>query len=84
MSTCAQSRLWALLGLNDWSSMLCERRGDYEAGAFDARQNPVRATELATAIASLARAGEFSHSALQSPGWWRREDRVQAAFRRAG
>ena len=75
---------WALLGLNDWSTMLRERRDDYEPGAFDAREHPVRATELAAAIASLARNGDFSHPALQSPGWWRRQDRARSVLRRTG
>ena len=74
---------WALFGLTDWNSMLCERRGDYEPGAFDAAYTPPRPTLLAEAIAGLARHGAFDHPALYRPGWWRRNDRVHATLRRA-
>lgn len=74
---------WALFGLVDWNTMLRERRGHYEPGAFDVRHDPPRPTLLAEAVAALARDGRFAHPALEGPGWWRREDRVHAALRRA-
>ena len=74
---------WALFGLVDWNSMLRERGGHYEPGAFDTRSDPPRPTLLAEAIASLATEGAFNHAILQTPGWWRREERVHAALRRA-
>ncbi len=74
---------WALLGLVDWDSMLRVQSGRYEPGAFDARTDPPRPTPLAGAIASIATTGTLVHAALQSPGWWRRDERVHAALRRA-
>jgi len=74
---------WALFGLVDWSTMLRERRGHYEPGAFDARSAPPRPTLLAEAVAGLAKDGNFAHPALLQPGWWRREERIHATLRRA-
>lgn len=69
---------WALFGLVDWDSMLRERRGRYEPGAFDIRSDPPRPTLLGEAIAVLAKGGAFTHAALGEPGWWRRAERIQA------
>ena len=76
---------WALFGLVDWDCMLRERRGRYERGVFDAAhaQQP-RPTLLADAVHHLTRKGRFTHPALLQPGWWERDDRVFAAFRRRG
>ncbi len=74
---------WALFGLQDWNSMLRQRAGCYEPGAFDAGALPPRPTLLAQAIGGLAQHGQFDHPALQGPGWWRRDDRVHARLRRA-
>ncbi len=73
---------WALFGLMDWDSLLRERRGNYEPGAFDGRNAPPRPTPLAEAVRALAQTGRFSHSALRQPGWWQRDDRVSAMQRR--
>ena len=75
---------WALFGLMDWNTMLREQRGHYEPGAFDVRGGgPPQPTPLAEAIRALASLGEFAHPALDQPGWWRREERIHAALRRA-
>jgi beta-glucosidase/6-phospho-beta-glucosidase/beta-galactosidase len=74
---------WALFGLVDWNSLLRERSGHYEPGAFDVSENSPRPTLLAEAIAALAAHGEYSHPILERPGWWRLEDRIHAALRRA-
>ncbi|MGI4953235.1 MAG: family 1 glycosylhydrolase [Janthinobacterium lividum] len=74
---------WALFGLVDWDTMLRERCGRYEPGAFDTSGTPPRPTVLAEAITALARRGRFEHTALDQPGWWRRDDRIHAALRRA-
>ncbi len=73
---------WALMGLVDWSTMLRERRNHYEASTFDARRNPPQKTLLADAVTALARSGHYTHPALRTPGWWRREDRIHATLRR--
>ena len=69
---------WALFGLVDWNTMLCERRGHVEAGAWDGE----RGSLLAEAVSALARHGRFEHECLDTPGWWRREDRLLNPARR--
>ena len=70
---------WALFGLVDWNSMLRERDGHFEAGAWDTRLSPPAGSLLAQAVSALAREGGFDHPCLDTPGWWRREDRLLAA-----
>ena len=74
---------WSLFGAVDWDSMLREKRGRYEAGAWDARAHPPRPTRLAAAMAGLAQTGQLHDTALTQPGWWRRQDRLHEAARRA-
>ncbi|MEY4982918.1 MAG: hypothetical protein RIR62_1184, partial [Pseudomonadota bacterium] len=62
---------WALFGAIDWNSLLCERTGFYESGAFDLRATPPRLTAVGRAVAALARTGRFDHPVLDAPGWWR-------------
>jgi len=69
---------WALFGGVDWDSLLTCRRGRYEVGAFDAKDEPPSRTALADAIAALAAGREYEHPALETPGWWRRPDRFFA------
>ncbi|HEX5539818.1 MAG TPA: family 1 glycosylhydrolase, partial [Methylophilaceae bacterium] len=64
--------MWSLLGCMDWNTLLVERNGFYESGAFDVRSNPPRPTALAAAARSLAITGEFDHPALDSGGRWQR------------
>ena len=64
---------WALFGAIDWNSLLCDRTGFYESGAFDLRHDPPRITAVGRALATLARTGEFDHPVLEAPGWWRPE-----------
>jgi dTDP-4-dehydrorhamnose reductase len=66
---------WCLFGSVDWDSLLMERRGTYEPGAFDVRSSPVRPTAIAAATRSLALSGTFEHPVLEHPGWWTRSDR---------
>jgi len=73
--------VWAMFGLTDWDSMLRDRRGHYEPGAWDARDDPPRPTLLAEAAAALARHGTFAHPCLDTPGWWRRDDRFLPSAR---
>jgi dTDP-4-dehydrorhamnose reductase len=69
---------WSLLGAFDWNCLLGECRGYYEAGPFDVRSSPPRATALATLIAELAAGRAPSHPVLQGEGWWRRAERFLA------
>lgn len=63
--------VWALLGLIDWSSLVTERRGQYEPGAFDVRSSVPRRTGLGNCVAQLAAGENASHPVLGTPGWWR-------------
>ncbi|MDB4886024.1 MAG: dTDP-4-dehydrorhamnose reductase [Gemmatimonadetes bacterium] len=67
---------WAMLGLQDWSSLITRIRGHYESGAFDVRAPVPRPTALATMIRSIATTGTFNHPVLAGPGWWRRPSRL--------
>ena len=67
--------VWSAVGAVDWNSLLVERRGFYEPGAFDIRAPEPRPTALARAAVSLVRTGTFSHPVLNQSGWWKRDDR---------
>ncbi len=67
--------VWSMFGAVDWNTLLVRRAGSYEPGVFDARAVPPRATALADAVRDLGESGGFRHEALDTPGWWRRDDR---------
>ncbi|MDO8300865.1 sugar nucleotide-binding protein [Lacisediminimonas sp.] len=67
--------VWALLGAMDWSSLLVQRNGAYEPGAFDVRDDSLRLTALGQATRALALDGDYDHPVLQREGWWRRDSR---------
>jgi len=48
----------------------------YEPGVFDLRAPAPRPTALARLLRRLARGEQPSHPALDSPGWWRRLERL--------
>lgn len=75
--------IWSLLGCIDWNSLLMERNGFYESGAFDVRSQPPRPTALANAARSLATSGSFSHPALDNGGWWQRGERFYQPLQRS-
>jgi dTDP-4-dehydrorhamnose reductase len=68
---------WTLLGAFDWCSLLTRCTGKYEPGVFDVRSGTPRPTALARMLRDLAEKGEHDHPALDSPGWWRRLERLQ-------
>ena len=70
--------VWALLGSHDWDSLVTRATGHYEAGAFDVRSNPPRATALATVVRELADRRRPQHPALTGEGWWRKPARLVA------
>ncbi len=78
---CLAVTAWALFGLVDWDSLLRERHGRVEPGAFDTRVDPPRPTLIAEAVRALAQHGRFEHPSLKQPGWWRRADRVHQGLR---
>ena len=66
---------WALFGAKDWNTLLTERRGHYEPGAFDIRGSHPRRTAIGSEIERLARRGRFEHPVARGAGWWKRHDR---------
>jgi dTDP-4-dehydrorhamnose reductase len=67
---------WSLLGAFDWNSLVTQANGDYEPGVFDLRGSDPRPTALAEMIRQLLATGTYNHPVLDSPGWWRRTDRL--------
>jgi dTDP-4-dehydrorhamnose reductase len=67
---------WSAFGAFDWNSLLTRDEDSYEPGVFDLRSPNPRPTALATMIKSLARDANFDHPVLDTPGWWRRLDRL--------
>lgn len=81
---CLAVTAWALFGLVDWDSLLCQRRGRYEPGVFDMRSEPPAELPVAAAIAVLARDGAYTGPAMARPGWWRRQERVHPELQEFG
>ncbi|HEY0173103.1 MAG TPA: family 1 glycosylhydrolase [Pyrinomonadaceae bacterium] len=67
---------WVLFGSFDWDSLITRDAGHYEPGVFDVRSGSPRPTALAHMLRDLAATGAHEHPALDSPGWWRRPDRL--------
>ncbi len=67
--------VWSLFGAVDWNSLLVNRSGFYEPGAFDIRSGEPRLTAIGTLAGSLARLEALDHAVLRQPGWWRRDIR---------
>ncbi len=67
--------LWSVFGAVDWRSLLTERKGDYDVGAYDTRGRKPRPTLLARAAVELAEGRRLEHPVLKVPGWWKRPGR---------
>ncbi len=67
---------WALFGAYDWNSLLTRWEGCYEPGVFDTRDGTPRATPLAALVEALALGQAPNLADLETPGWWRRPDRL--------
>ncbi|HVL33435.1 MAG TPA: family 1 glycosylhydrolase, partial [Actinomycetota bacterium] len=67
--------VWSVFGSYDWNTLVTQENGYYEPGLFDVRSDPPRPTALASMVRALATGESFDHPALESDGWWRRDDR---------
>jgi len=67
---------WALFGLMDWDTLVTERNGHYEPGAFDIRGPEPRPTALSGLLQNLVGGREPIQHVFDSPGWWRRRGRL--------
>ena len=68
--------LWSIFGNVDWRTLLTQRDGLYDVGAFDTRGPSPRPTIVAKAARAFAKNGTFEHPVLDAPGWWCRPPRV--------
>ncbi|WP_250125736.1 family 1 glycosylhydrolase [Chroococcidiopsis sp. CCMEE 29] len=68
--------VWSLLGAYDWNTLVTALRGHYEPGVFDLRSPRPRPTALAGMVRDLAHGKIPAHPVLDSPGWWRRPERL--------
>jgi dTDP-4-dehydrorhamnose reductase len=67
---------WSLLGSFGWDALVTRDRGRYEPGVYDLRAPRPRPTALAGLLRCLARGRPYSHPVLDTPGWWRRAERL--------
>jgi dTDP-4-dehydrorhamnose reductase len=67
---------WSLLGSYDWNILVTRIEGYYEPGVFDVRGPRPRPTAIARMLSDLATGREPDHPLLDTPGWWRRPDRL--------
>ncbi|MBW4607090.1 MAG: sugar nucleotide-binding protein [Hassallia sp. WJT32-NPBG1] len=67
---------WSLLGTYDWTSLVTRWVGDYESGVFDLRSPRPRPTAIASMMRDLAAGRKIDHPVLDTPGWWRRQERL--------
>ena len=68
---------WSLLGASDWHNLLTRDEGHYEPGVFDLRAPRPRPTAIARMLRDLSHGREHDHPVLETPGWWRRLERLQ-------
>lgn len=67
---------WSLLGAYDWHNLLTRREGRYEPGVFDLRAPHPRPTAIFHMLRDLGHGRDHEHAVLDSPGWWRRLERL--------
>ena len=67
---------WALLGNYDWDSLVTRINGHYEAGVFEMQGDCPCPTGLSEMLQMLASCGDCDAPALNTPGWWRRPERL--------
>jgi dTDP-4-dehydrorhamnose reductase len=68
--------VWSLLGSFDWNSLVTRADGFYESGVFDVRGGLPRPTALAKLVKAITDGEDYDHPALDTLGWWHRQDRV--------
>jgi dTDP-4-dehydrorhamnose reductase len=68
--------VWSLLGSYDWNSLVTRADGFYESGVFDVRGGEPRSTALAKLVKAINHGEAYDHPALDTLGWWHRQDRV--------
>ncbi len=67
---------WSLLGAFNWNVLVTRDAGYYEPGIFDIRGSHPKPTALAGIVRAFAEGKTPDHPVLDSPGWWRRPERL--------
>ncbi len=67
--------VWSLLGTYNWNTLVTRPDGMYEPGVFDVRGPEPRPTAVAAMVQARAAGESYDHPILDTPGWWRREER---------
>ncbi len=67
--------VWALLGSYNWCHLCTQDTGAYEPGVFDLSGGARERTLLTDVVERMSR-GLPLPRASESPGWWRRKDRL--------
>lgn len=67
---------WALLGSQDWDSLLTRFAGHYEPGVFDVSHGHPQPTPLAALVRQLALDGASTDRPDTERGWWRKPSRL--------
>jgi dTDP-4-dehydrorhamnose reductase len=66
---------WSLLGAHNWHNLVTRNDDHYEPSAFEVREGQLYPTLLGELIRELANGRTPQLPELQTPGWWRREER---------
>ncbi|AFZ66466.1 family 1 glycosylhydrolase [Deinococcus peraridilitoris] len=67
--------VWAAFGSFDWNTLVTQSTGFYEPSLWDIRSPTPRPTGIAKLARQLALGEGPHHPVVETPGWWRREDR---------
>lgn len=68
--------VWSAYGAFDWNTLLTQPGGFYESGVWDVRAPEPRPTALAKLARQLAHGEDDHHPVVETPGWWRRAERL--------
>lgn len=68
--------VWSLLGVYNWNVLVTRADGQYEPGVFDLRAPHPRPTAIAGFVQARATGTAYDHPVLDTPGWWRRPERL--------
>jgi dTDP-4-dehydrorhamnose reductase len=67
---------WNLFGAFNWHNLLTKDENKYETGAYELNGNSLRLTAIGKFAKSLTGKKSFESPVINSPGWWRRPERI--------
>ena len=68
---------WALLGSYGWDSLVTEKGGTYEPGAFDLRSGEVSPTRFAEMLQVVTSGARVPQQLFEGPRWWLERSRLR-------